>query len=241
MDAHRRGRRLLGLLIVAGVVVPVSGARAAGSATVQEVGVRFSPAQLTVAVGDTVTWVYVSSPPGSGHSVRFQDEDLTPACPALVLDDCQRNPSQKVSRTFAAPGTYPYYCRVHQAQGMTGVVVVTAASTTTTAHASTTSTVKPSTTSTTARSTSSSTTTTRPLATSSTVLRSSTTTSDTSSALLPGSPPPFSGDSGSAAGGGPGGSGTGGDRGAVALIVALLLTVSAGGGYLLWRLRPGRP
>ncbi|HLJ08036.1 MAG TPA: plastocyanin/azurin family copper-binding protein [Acidimicrobiia bacterium] len=240
MEPHRRGSWLLGLLIAASVLLPASGARAAGSATVREVQVSFSPAQIPVSVGDTVTWVYVSSPPGSGHSVTFQDEDLTPACPALVLDDCQRNASQKVSRTFTAPGTYPYHCKIHQSQGMTGVVVVAAATTTATTRATTTSTVKPSSTSTTARATSSSTTTTRPLATSSTVVRSSTTTSDTSSVLLPGAPPSLSGDAGSAAGGGSGGSG-GSDRGAVALIVGLLLAVSAGGGYLLWRLRPGRP
>lgn len=241
MEPHRRGPWLLGLLIAATVVVPAPGVRAANSVTVQEVGVRFTPAQITISAGDTVTWVYVSSPPGSGHSVKFQDEDLTPACPALVLDDCQRNSSEKVSRTFTAPGTYSYYCKVHQSQGMTGVVVVAAATTTNTTRSTTTSTVKSSSTSTTARATSSSTTTTtQALATSSTVARSSTSTSDTSSVLLPGAPPSLSGDSGSAAGGGSGGSGSS-DRGAVALIVGLLLAVSAGGGYLLWRLRPGRP
>src|SRR5690348_17295092 len=200
MEPHRRGPWLLGLLIAATVVVPAPGVRAANNVTVREIQVSFTPAQITVSAGDTVTWVYVSSPSGSGHSVKFQDEDLTPACPALVLDDCQRNPSEKVSRTFTAPGTYSYYCKVHQSQGMTGVVVVNAATTTNTTRSTTTSTVKSSSTSTTARATSSSTTTTRALATSSTVVRSSTTTSDTSSALLPGAPPSLSGDSSSAAG-----------------------------------------
>jgi plastocyanin len=237
MNAHRRGFWLLGLL-VASVFVP-AGTAGAVNTTVYEQGVQYVQPRITVAVGDTVSWVYESSPPGSvGHTVTFGDRDLNPNCPPqLVFNDCQRSPGQKVSRTFTTPGSYSYYCKIHQNQGMVGLVVVTAAT------SSSSTAPNSSTTTTTARSsstTSSTTTTTRPLATSSTVLRSSTTTSDTSSALAPGAPPSLSGDSNSAAGGGSGGSG-GSDRGAVALIVGLLLAVSAGGGYLVWRLRPGRP
>jgi plastocyanin len=244
MNRHRRGFWLLGLL-VASVFVP-AGTAGAVNTTVYEQGVQYVQPRITVAVGDTVSWVYESSPPGSvGHTVTFGDRDLNPNCPPqLVFNDCQRSPGQKVSRTFTTPGSYSYYCKIHQNQGMVGLVVVTAAtssSSTAPNSSTTTTTARSSSTTTTTRATSSSTTTTtRPLATSSTVLRSSTTTSDTSSALAPGAPPSLSGDSNSAAGGGSGGSG-GSDRGAVAVIVGLLLAVSAGGGYLVWRLRPGRP
>jgi len=242
MNAHRRGFWLLGLL-VASVGVPSGMARAA-STTVVERGTQYVQPRITVAVGDTVSWVYESSPPGSpGHTVTFEDKDLNPGCPPQLgglINDCQRSPGQRVSRTFNAPGTYSYYCKIHQNQGMVGLVVVTAATTSssTAPKSSTTTTTARSSSTTTTRATST-TTTTRPLATSSTVVRSSTTTSDTSSALLPGAPPSLSGDSNSAAGGRPGDSG-GSDRGPVALIVGLLLAVSAGGGFLLWRLRPGR-
>jgi plastocyanin len=235
-------RRLLALALALLVVAPSGIARAANS-TVVERGTQYVSAQITVVVGDTVSWIYESSPTGSpGHTVTFSDRDLNPNCPPqLLFNDCQRGPGDRVSRTFNTPGTYPYYCKIHRAEGMTGVVVVTApTSSSSTAPKSTTTTARASSTTTTARATSSSTTsTTRQLATSSTVVRSSTTTSDTSSALEPGAPPALSGDSNSAAGGGSGGSG-GSDRGVVALIVGLLLAVSAAGGYLLWRLRPGR-
>jgi hypothetical protein len=58
--------------------------------------------------------------------------------------------------------------------------------------------------------------------------------------LLPGDPPPFSDDASKTANRASD-SKDGNDSGTVALIVGLLLAVSAGGGFLLWRLRPGRP
>ena len=58
--------------------------------------------------------------------------------------------------------------------------------------------------------------------------------------LLPGEPPPFTDETSTAANNAPG-SKDGNDSGTVALIVGLLLGVSVGGGFLLWRLRPGRP
>jgi plastocyanin len=240
MNTHR-GPWVVSLFIAAAVGVP-SAAQAA-NATVIEQGVQYVSPQVDVSVGDTVSWIYESSPPGSGHTVTFNDRDLNPNCPPrLLIDDCQRSPSDRVSRTFTTAGTYAYYCKIHRSQGMTGVVVVTAANTssTTAPASSTTATVKASTTTTT-RAATSTTSTTRALATSSTVVKSTTTTSDPSSALLPGAPPPFSGDdSNSNAAGRSGGSSNGSGSGAVALIVGLLLAVSAGGGYLLWRIRPGR-
>src|SRR5438270_4053582 len=195
MHRHRGRRRLLALVTGAVIVAPWAltappSARAT-NATVIERGVQYAPAQVTVSVGDTVSWIYESSPAGSpGHTVTFSDRDLNPNCPPqLLFNDCQRGPGDRVSRTFGAPGTYPYYCKIHRGQGMTGVVIVTAVtSTATTApKSSTTTTVRASSssTTTTARATSSSTTTTtRALATSSTALRSSTTTSDPSSAVV---------------------------------------------------------
>jgi plastocyanin len=239
MNGHRSWAWALTILVV---VAP--SARAANTTTVIERGTQYVPGQVDVAVGDTVQWIYESSPPApgtQGHTVTFNDKDLNPNCPSVLLSDCQRGPSDRVSRTFTSAGTYPYRCKIQS--GMTGVVVVTAAgssSSTTLSGSSTTATVK-STTTTTRAATSSTTATTRALATSSTVLKSTTTTSDPSSALLPGAPPPFSGDDTSSnAAGKNGGSKGGSDTGTVAMIVAALLVASAGGGFLLWRLRPGR-
>ena len=246
MNSSRDRRRLLTLAIAAAVALPLGSARGA-TTTVIERGVSYVPRQVNVATGDTVVWTFESAPAGSArHTVTFDDgTDLNPACPALVLNDCQDRPGETVQRLFAAPGTYPYYCKIHRSQGMVGVVVVQAA-TTTTAGATTSSTLpRQTTTSSTIRSSTSSsmTPTTRPLATSSTIATSSTTstTTDSSSVLLPGDPPAFPGDgTNSSAAGQSGGSDEGSDAGTVALIVALLLGVSAAGGYLLWRMRPGR-
>jgi plastocyanin len=241
MNGHRRWAWAPTILVVAVVFVPSSRARAA-TATVIERGTQYVPAQVDVAVGDTVQWIYESSPTASqGHTVTFDDRDLNPNCPPnLLLNDCQRAPSDRVSRTFTSAGTYPYRCKIQP--GMTGVVVVSTSpgsSSTTAPASSTTATVKASTT-TTRAATSSTTATTRALATSSTVIRSTTTTSDPSSALQPGEPPPLSGDGSGNAAGKSGSSDGGSDTSTVALIVGALLAASAGGGYLLWRLRPGR-
>jgi plastocyanin len=244
-NSSRSRRRLLTLAIAAIVALPLGSARGA-TTTVIERGVSYVPRQVNVAPGDTVVWTFESAPTNSArHTVTFDDgTDLNPACPAVLLNDCQDTPGETVQRLFAAPGTYPYYCKIHRNQGMVGVVVVQAA-TTTTAAATTSSTLpRQTTTSSTARAstTSSMAPTTRPLATSSTIATSSTTTTtDSSSVLMPGDPPAFPGDgTNSSAAGQSGGSDEGGDAGTVALIVALLLAVSAAGGYLLWRMRPGR-
>jgi plastocyanin len=228
-------------ILIAVLLGPSTRARAANT-TVIERGTQYVPAQVDVAVGDTVSWVYESSPTASqGNTVTFNDRDLNPNCPPnLLLNDCQRGPSDRVSRTFTSAGTYPYRCKIQA--GMTGVVVVAASpasSSTTAPGSSTTATIKASTTTTTRAATSSTTATTRALATSSTVIRSTTTTSDPSSALQPGEPPPFSGDD-SKSNAASKSSKSGSDSGTVALIVGALLAASAGGGYLLWRLRPGR-
>ena len=233
-------RPVLVLTIAVLAFSPLAAVQAATGA-VSEVGTSFQPAQIQIAVGDQVVWTNRSS---QSHTVTFNNgPDLNPGCdpsiPALLRGGCQA-PGTTVQRTFSAPGTYSYHCKLHAAEGMTGAVVVTAAATSSTrsTSSSTTTTLRSSTTSTT-RAIGSTTSTTRVLATSSTVVKSTTTTADTSNVLAPGAPPPLSGDDGGSNAAGKSGSDSG-DKGTVALIVGLLLAVSGGGGYLLWRLRPGR-
>jgi plastocyanin len=244
MHGHRRWARALTILVMAVVFVPSSRARAATTAVIER-GSQYVPAQVDVAVGDSVTWIYESSSDPRGHTVTFNDKDLNPNCPGFLglNNDCQNSSSQRVSRTFTSAGTYAYRCRI--VSGMTGVVVVTGAGGSTSSTAgpgsSTTATGKSSTTTTRAATSSTTAATTRALATSSTVIKSTTTTSDPSSALQPGEAPPLSGDNSNSNAAGKSGSSTGGnDTSTVALIVGALLAASAGGGYLLWRLRPGR-
>lgn len=241
MDTYRGRRRLLALAIALAVSPGSMPARAAVG-NIDEVGTSFSPKRVDIAVNDRVIWTNRSN---GTHTVTFDNgTDLHPTCDpdAILRVGCQ-GPGATAEHTFTAPGTYQYYCKFHGGRGgagMAGVVVVLAATTSTTAS-TTTTTRAPTTTTTVKPSTSSTTGTTRPLATSSTMSTATTsTTSVATSVLLPGEPPPFTDDTSSAANR-PDGSKGGSDSGTVALIVGLLLAVSAGGGYLLWRLRPGRP
>jgi plastocyanin len=70
----------------------------------------FSPAELTVAVGATVTWTNHDDIP---HTVASD----TKLFKSKVLDT-----DEKFSYTFSKPGTYAYFCSLHPK--MTGKVVV---------------------------------------------------------------------------------------------------------------------
>ena len=72
----------------------------------------FSPADVTIPTGGTVTWQFS----GTRHNVVFQG---TAPSGGNIPD---QEPGATVSRTFAAPGTYSYFCARHS--GMTGRVTV---------------------------------------------------------------------------------------------------------------------
>jgi plastocyanin len=71
----------------------------------------FTPAELTVPVGATVTWI-------NRHSARHDvvAADRTFASPLFGKDET-------FSFTFEAPGEYPYVCTIHP--GMEGTIIVT--------------------------------------------------------------------------------------------------------------------
>ena len=72
----------------------------------------FSPKELTVAVGTTVTWTNKDEEP---HTVV--NAASPPAFKSAALDG-----GDKFSFTFSQPGTYRYFCSVHPF--MTATVVV---------------------------------------------------------------------------------------------------------------------
>ncbi|HVS39702.1 MAG TPA: cupredoxin family copper-binding protein [Gemmataceae bacterium] len=73
---------------------------------------KFTPRELSVAVGDTVTWVNHDDVP---HTATSKDDPAAFDSKALDTDD-------KYSFTFTKPGTYRYYCKVHT--HMTGSIIV---------------------------------------------------------------------------------------------------------------------
>ncbi len=63
----------------------------------------FTPATLTVNVGDAVTFAFGSVP----HNVFFTQQAGAPA------DIAGSNANVSVTRTFATAGTYAYTCHIH--------------------------------------------------------------------------------------------------------------------------------
>jgi YVTN family beta-propeller protein len=92
------------------VVQPPSSGTGTGSTTISIANFAFAPAALTVAPGDTVTWV---NNDGAPHGLRYKDgaQGTDPLLPGASF-----------SRTFDKPGTYDYICSVHPY--MSGRVVV---------------------------------------------------------------------------------------------------------------------
>jgi plastocyanin len=79
-------------------------------------GNRFEPANVTVAVGATVTWTWV----GGFHNVTSAGN------PGFSGSGDPVAPPKSFSHTFTTPGTYLYFCSVHGSPtaGMRGTVVV---------------------------------------------------------------------------------------------------------------------
>lgn len=108
-------RSLIATLIVAGLAA--CGKDDSSSPTPEGPVVRattanvFTPAQLTVDVGDQVTWIFGAV----AHDVVF---NMVAGAPANIEATAGRN----VARTFSTAGTFPYQCTLHD--GMTGSVVV---------------------------------------------------------------------------------------------------------------------
>ena len=92
------GAALLGAALAAAGLAPVV---AAGDTTVKIDNFTFEPAQLTVKVGTTITWVNEDDIP---HTVVATGKAFRSK--ALDTDD-------KFSFTFAAPGSYEYFCSLH--------------------------------------------------------------------------------------------------------------------------------
>jgi plastocyanin len=99
--------------MTAAVVVPgwADGAPQAGAGTVSIDNFTFTPQTLTVKAGTEVTWTNRDDIP---HGIASENNAFAKS-KALDTDD-------SYSFTFAAPGTYKYFCYVHP--HMTGTIVV---------------------------------------------------------------------------------------------------------------------
>jgi plastocyanin len=87
------------------------------------VGNAYDQKCLAVAPGQSVMWIgsFSAHPlqPGLAPSQQGGADAGSPNNPIQTT-----NTGTSVAFTFATPGVYPYYCSVHQAQGMFGTVAV---------------------------------------------------------------------------------------------------------------------
>jgi plastocyanin len=78
--------------------------------------IAYKPAKLTVIAGSTVTWHQMD--PGV-HTVTSgtvsQDGGSVSIHPDGTFDSGELATGKTFSHTFAAPGTYTYFCRIHPA------------------------------------------------------------------------------------------------------------------------------
>ncbi len=86
--------------------------------SVEAMGYKFTPASLSIAVGDTVTWTNHDTAP---HNVVVTDGPEKFTSPTLQT-------GQTFSHTFTQAGTYSYYCSIHP--DMKATITVTGNTTT---------------------------------------------------------------------------------------------------------------
>jgi plastocyanin len=126
-------RLVVPALAVASLVVVLACPASAATANVSITDNQYTPATVTINVGDTVTW----TDNGSAHSVTSDDGtsfDSSPNCPSTCLAN-----GDTFSHTFSSAGSFGYHCRLH-GSAMTGTVVVQAPATTTSSTTATSST-----------------------------------------------------------------------------------------------------
>jgi plastocyanin len=93
---------------------------AAGEGSVTSIGIRdnqFSPGELTITAGTTVSWQHEGSFP---HTVTADDGQF---------DSGNLEGGDSYSFTFDEPGEYPYHCQYHGnpgGAGMSGLIIVNA-------------------------------------------------------------------------------------------------------------------
>ena len=76
----------------------------------------YNPKTLTIAKGDTVTWVNKDS---FDHTVTSG----TPGNPSGLFDSGNIGPNGTFSYVFTSTGTFLYYCKIHLDK-MTGTIIV---------------------------------------------------------------------------------------------------------------------
>ena len=118
----RIARSLAALAGVAAILVLAAGSALAKDEDVHIDKLTFSPNEVTVSVGDTVTWEVTNAVP-EGHTVTSgapDGSDIGAEFDSGIGLDAN---GQTFEHTFDTAGTFPYFCKVHGA-AMSGTVTV---------------------------------------------------------------------------------------------------------------------
>lgn len=92
---------------------------------------RFTRSTITVRAGDTVTFANTGG--GAPHTVTFGQEPMNPLDPSYIVPTATYSggdlnvflvPGFSTHITFTTPGTYHYFCALHDFMGMVGTVIV---------------------------------------------------------------------------------------------------------------------
>jgi plastocyanin len=89
---------------------------------------RFVPATISVPAGTTVTWMNTgidqhTSTDDPSKAINSADAALPSG--AQAWDSGLVSSGQTYSQIFTTPGTYMYFCSVHESLGMLGTISVT--------------------------------------------------------------------------------------------------------------------
>lgn len=120
-------RPIVGMLAAASILLaaPVLAIAATQTVNVRSQPDVFDDARLTIAVGDTVTWVVA---PGTVHTVTSGTYNASGVQPDGLFDSGSMAPGEDFAFTFTAAGEFPYVCTIHADAGMVGRIIVVDAS-----------------------------------------------------------------------------------------------------------------
>lgn len=88
--------------------------------TINQDGLSFSPAVVTIEVGDTVEWIWNSGSHTVTSGTNLSDPEV-----GLLFDQSLNSGSPSVTHTFTEAGSQDFFCRPHLNFGMTGTVIIT--------------------------------------------------------------------------------------------------------------------
>ncbi|WP_048198534.1 cupredoxin domain-containing protein [Methanocella arvoryzae] len=113
-------RRLWILLLAITIVALLAPASAHAATTMVDIkNNMFTPQEITIKAGDTVTWT--NQDPAT-HNVDFDDDDDYDDYDDMDIESPMLKQGETFSHTFNMPGTYSYDCDVHPF--MKGKVIV---------------------------------------------------------------------------------------------------------------------